>query len=71
MKQEEIAEMSTEDLKERLDAEEKQLVRLKLNHAVSPLENPLKIREFRRMIARIKTELRSRELKVDKQKSES
>ncbi|MGM0612514.1 MAG: 50S ribosomal protein L29 [Bacteroidota bacterium] len=71
MKQEEIAEMSTEDLKERLEAEEKQLVRLKLNHAVSPLENPLKIREYRRMIARIKTELRARELKVDKQKSES
>ncbi|MCF8218325.1 MAG: 50S ribosomal protein L29 [Bacteroidales bacterium] len=71
MKQEEIKEMSTEDLKERLEAEEKQLVRLKLNHAVSPLENPLKIREYRRMIARIKTELGARELKVDKQKSES
>lgn len=71
MKQEEISEMSTEDLKERLETEERQLVRLRLNHAVSPLENPLKIREFRRMIARIKTELRSREMEVDKQKSES
>ncbi|MFO8087979.1 MAG: 50S ribosomal protein L29 [Bacteroidales bacterium] len=70
MKQEVIVEMSTEDLQERLEAEEKQLTRLKLNHAVSPLENPLKIREYRRMIARIKTELRRRELELANQKSE-
>ena len=70
MKQEVISEMSTDDLKERLEAEEKQLTKLKLNHEVSPLENPMKIREYRRMIARIKTELRRRELEVDKQKSE-
>lgn len=70
MKQEVIVEMSTEDLQERLEAEEKQLTRLKLNHVVSPLENPLKIREYRRMIARIKTELRRRELELANQKSE-
>jgi large subunit ribosomal protein L29 len=70
MKQEVIKEMSTDDLQERLEAEEKQLTRLKLNHAVSPLENPLKIREYRRMIARIKTELRRREMEETKQKSE-
>lgn len=70
MKQEVISEMSTDDLKERLEAEEKQLTKLKLNHAVSPLENPMKIREYRRMIARIKTELRRREVELDKQKSE-
>lgn len=70
MKQEVIKEMSTDDLQERLEAEEKQLTRLKLNHAVSPLENPMKIREYRRMIARIKTELRHREMEETKQKSE-
>lgn len=62
MKQDVISEMSTDDLKERLEAENKQLTRLKLNHAVSPLENPMKIKQYRRMIARIKTELRKREL---------
>jgi large subunit ribosomal protein L29 len=70
MKQEVISEMSTVDLQERLEAEEKQLTKLKLNHAVSPLENPMKIREYRKMIARIKTELRRRELEEEKQKSE-
>ncbi len=70
MKQEVINEMSTADLVERLDAEEKQLTKMKLNHAVSPLENPMKIREYRRTIARIKTELRGRELQEAKQKSE-
>ncbi len=70
MKQEVINEMSTADLVERLDAEEKQLTKMKLNHTVSPLENPMKIREYRRTIARIKTELRRRELEEAKQMSE-
>ena len=62
MKQEVIQELSTEDLLERLDEEKKQLLRLKLNHAVSPLENPNKISEYKKMIARMHTELRKREL---------
>jgi large subunit ribosomal protein L29 len=49
-------------LLERLEEEEKQLTRLKLNHAVSPLENPNKIVDYRRTIARIKTEIRKRKL---------
>lgn len=61
MKQEVIKELSTADLMERLDEERKQLVRLKINHAVSPLENPNKIKTYRRTIARIMTELRHRE----------
>ncbi|MBU2651112.1 MAG: 50S ribosomal protein L29 [Bacteroidetes bacterium] len=61
MKMEVIRELGTEELKERLDEERKQLVRLKLNHAVSPLENPNKIKEYRRTIARMMTELRKRE----------
>ncbi|NOX47557.1 MAG: 50S ribosomal protein L29 [Chlorobi bacterium] len=62
MKQEVIIELSTPELIERLDEESKQLVKLKLNHAVSPLENPNKIKVYRKTIARLSTELRRREL---------
>jgi large subunit ribosomal protein L29 len=62
MEQEVIRELSTAELKERLEEESKQLVKLRLNHAVSPLENPNKIKAYRRTIARIKTEVRKREL---------
>ncbi len=62
MKQEVIKELSTPELIERLDEESKQLVKLKLNHAVSPLENPNKIKVYRKTIARLSTELRRREL---------
>ena len=62
MKQEVIRELSTPELNERLDEESKQLVKLKLNHAVSPLENPNKIKVYRKTIARLNTELRKRKL---------
>ncbi|TVQ83572.1 MAG: 50S ribosomal protein L29 [Bacteroidetes bacterium] len=60
MKPSVIREMSTNELKERLDEEQKQLQKLRLNHAVSPLENPMKIKLYRKTVARIKTELRKR-----------
>lgn len=63
MKQEVIRELSTAELIERLEEERKQLTKLKLNHAVSPLENPNKIKTYRRTIARMMTELRTRQLK--------
>ncbi len=66
MKQSVIRETSTGELQERLDEERKQLRKLKMNHAVSPLENPLKIRDYRRTVARILTELRKRELEENK-----
>ena len=62
MKISEIRELSTPDLLERIDTEKTMLVRLKLNHAISPLDNPLKIKEARLTIARLMTELRIREL---------
>jgi large subunit ribosomal protein L29 len=62
MKISEIRELSTPDLLERIDTEKTMLVRLKLNHAISPLDNPQKIKEARLTIARLMTELRSREL---------
>lgn len=63
MKKEEIKELSTSDLRERLAQMEREYLQLKVNHAVSPLDNPAKITADRRMIARVKTELRQRELK--------
>lgn len=62
MEQVVIKELSTIEMKERLEEEEKQLTKLKLNHAISPLENPNIIKEYRRTVARLKTELRKREL---------
>ncbi|MBD5193200.1 MAG: 50S ribosomal protein L29 [Bacteroides sp.] len=62
MKKEEIKELSTADLKERLQQMEKDYAQLKINHSISPLDSPAKITADRKMIARVKTELRMREL---------
>jgi large subunit ribosomal protein L29 len=62
MKQRVVTELSTPELKERLVEEQLQLNKLTLNHAISPIENPNKIKEQRKTIARLKTEIRKREL---------
>jgi len=62
MKTSEIRELSTPDLVERIDTERTMLVRMKLNHAITPLDNPQKIRQVKLTIARLLTELRNREL---------
>ena len=62
MKSSEIRELSNQELLERIDNEKSALVRMKLNHAISPLENPQKIKESRRTIARLITEKRKREM---------
>jgi large subunit ribosomal protein L29 len=63
MEQKVIRELTTSEILERMDEEERQLTKLKLNHAVSPLENPNKIKAYRKTIARLKTELRARVMK--------
>jgi large subunit ribosomal protein L29 len=68
MKTSEIKELSTKELKERIDTENELMVRMKLNHAVSPLDNPIKIRDSRKNVARMKTELVKR-LSIEKSKS--
>ena len=68
MKSKVIREMSTPELYERLEEEKKQLMKLKMNHAVSPLENPMKISTYRKIVARLKTEIRMREIQENKQK---
>lgn len=62
MKTREIKEFNNKEIQERLEAEKEHLVRLQLNHAISPLDNPLQIKEVRRTIARFATELRQREI---------
>ena len=62
MKSSEIRELSNQELLERIDNEKTALVRTKLNHAISPLENPQKIKESRKTIARLMTEMRKREI---------
>ena len=63
--QAELRELPDKDLKERLDAEVIELNQLRINHTITPLDNSGLLREKRRNIARIKTELRARELKKD------
>lgn len=62
MKQEDIKNLSADDLQENLAEQNATLERLRMNHAVSPLENPKQIKETRRTVARLKTEIKKREL---------
>ena len=57
-----LKELSTAELKEKLDAERAGYQKMVLTHAVSPLDNPNKIKESRKNIARYLTELRAREI---------
>ena len=62
MKKEEIKELGTQDLKDHLEQAQKDYLQMKINHAISPIDNPAAITRDRKMIARMKTELRQREL---------
>ncbi|MDQ4140830.1 MAG: 50S ribosomal protein L29 [Bacteroidota bacterium] len=62
MKYSEIKALTTDELKERLAAEKTNSQNLRFAHSISPLENPLKIKESRKNIAKINTELRNRVL---------
>lgn len=62
MKQEDIKNQSSEDLKEKLAENSALITKLKMNHAVSPLENPKQISTVKKTVARLKTEIRKREL---------
>ncbi len=61
MKTAEIRELSAADLQERIDGAKASLQNLKLNHAVSPVENPTTIRKARREIARMMTVLQQKQ----------
>ena len=65
MTNQEIRALTDEELQEQLQAEKENLQRLRFAHAISPIENPMKIKESRRFVARLKTEIRARELAED------
>ncbi len=62
MKTPEIIELSSAEILERIDANQDSLTRMKMNHAISPLDNPQVIVRMRKNIARLKTILHQREI---------
>ncbi|MEQ8423991.1 MAG: 50S ribosomal protein L29 [Cyclobacteriaceae bacterium] len=62
MKNAEIKAYSLDELKEKIGSEQEALRKLKFAHQISAIENPLKIKETRRLIARLKTELTAKEI---------
>ena len=61
MKYAEVKALSAEELKERLATEKENFQKLKFSHAISPIENPMKIRETRKLIAMLATEIKAKE----------
>ena len=61
MKQQEITKLSVEDVKKKIADFSEQRAKMKLSHKVAPMENPIQIRDVRKSIARLNTELTKRE----------
>lgn len=70
MKMQEIRALSTQELQAKLKEEKRNLQKLRFANAISPIENPMRIRETKKLIARILTELRARELGIAPSKAE-
>jgi large subunit ribosomal protein L29 len=66
MKTSEIQELSKAEIIERISTEQDSLTRMKMNHAITPLENPQVIVRVRKNIARLKTILHQREINAKK-----
>lgn len=64
MKNSEIKDLNVNDLKETISSEQESLRKLKFAHAISYIENPMKIRHTRKLIARLKTELQVKSKKA-------
>lgn len=62
MKAIELKQLSLEDLKAKLSQEQDALLKLKMAHAITPVENPMRIREARKVVARIQTVIRQKEI---------
>ena len=65
MKNTKIKEMTSPELEKELSELKTELFKLRFSLATNGLDNPMKIKEVRKNIARIKTELRQRELKAN------
>ncbi len=59
-----LKELNVTDLKARIQEDQLRLKKLEFAHAISPLENPMNIRGLRRDIARLKTELKKKEMGI-------
>ena len=57
-----LKDINESDLNARIQEDELRLKKLEFAHAISPLENPMSIRDLRKDVARLKTELRRRQL---------
>jgi large subunit ribosomal protein L29 len=62
MKNSEIRALSAEELNEKITSEKETLRKMKFAHQISAVENPMKINQTRKLIARLNTELRAKEL---------
>ncbi len=61
MENKDIIALSAQELKDRIKEEKSGLNKLQMNYAISPIENPIKIRSTRKLIARLSTELTKKE----------
>ncbi|AZB30997.1 50S ribosomal protein L29 [Chryseobacterium sp. Ch-15] len=61
MKQAEIKNLSAEDVQAKLTEAKATFSKMKLAHKISPLENPIQIRDLRKTIARLNTELTNKQ----------
>lgn len=62
MKASEIRELTNEELADKIDELSLQYTKMRLGHVITPLESPASLKQSRRVIAKLKTELRAREL---------
>ena len=60
MKQSIVKDLTTDEVRMKIKEERAGYVKMKMAHAVSPIENPMKLRDARKVIARLETELRNR-----------
>lgn len=61
MKQDIVKDLTNEELRDKIAEERANYTKLKITHQVSPIENPMKIRASRRVVARLITEFKKRE----------
>ena len=62
MKNSEIRKLTTEEINKKIDESKEELFNLRMKQATGSLENPLRIKELRKLVARLKTILREREI---------
>ena len=69
MKQDIVRDLTNDEVRDRIAEERANYAKLKMSHSVSPIENPLKIRNTRRLIARLETEFKKRTTASTEQKN--